>query len=465
MSATIRVPASVYRRARTHLLGEAGDERYGFFLAGVKAVPHRISLLAREFVAVREEQVHISEDGFELPPSSWLPIRNRAHAENAALIEAHSHPLGPAGFSLTDEKWSEAFAGYMLDDLPGRPYAATVWSPESVDGRLWHAAGDEWIQIDELCVLSTRVERVRAAGPEHPRQVEETNAGSLRHSRQVRALGETGQDALKATQVGIVGLGGLGSISAIQLAYAGVRRFVLVDRDAVEDTNLNRLVGAGPADVGRLKTEVTEREILRISGTEACEIQSFGELRSAPAMEVLTQVDCLVGAVDNDAARLILNELAVAYMVPYFDLGVGIEAREGTVVEAGGRVIFVSPDGPCLLCAKGYSPRIAAEELRNPEDRKRAQALGYIAGDGDPSPSVVTLNTVVSGLGMTELLAFVAGLRSPTEYVYYDMVSGGTISTVVRRNAKCVVCAYAGRGPDVHLDRYVTETENSNATN
>src|SRR6266540_1096600 len=403
MSTTIRIPSSVYARARAHLLTEGRGEFYGSFLAGVNAISHRVDLLAREFVAVPEDQVHLSEDGFELPLSAWLSIRNRAHAENAALIEAHSHPFGPAGFSRTDEKWSAAFAAHILGDLPGRPYAATVWSPGSIDGRLWRTSGNEWIQIDELCVLSARIERVRTTGADRPQPMEGTEVASPRYSRQVKALGDAGQDELTSAQIGIIGLGGLGSISAIQLAYAGVRRFVLVDWDAVEDTNLNRLVGAGPADIGRLKTEVVEREILRISGVEKCEIQSFRELRGLRAIEALTEVDCLVGAVDNDAARLILNELAVAYMVPYFDLGVGIEARDGIVVEAGGRVTFVHPDGPCLLCATAYSPRIAAEELRNHEDRKRAQALGCISGDGDPSPSVVTLNTVVSGLGMTKL--------------------------------------------------------------
>jgi hypothetical protein len=54
--------------------------------------------------------------------------------------------------------------------------------------------------------------------------------------------------------------------------------------------------------------------------------------------------------VDNDGARLVLNELAVSYGIPYFDLGVGIEAPEGRITEAGGQLAVVLPGGPCLLC-------------------------------------------------------------------------------------------------------------------
>ena len=58
----------------------------------------------------------------------------------------------------------------------------------------------------------------------------------------------------------------------------------------------------------------------------------------------------IFGCVDNDGARLVLNELALAYRIPYFDLGVGINATDGVVSEAGGQVTAVVPSGPCLNC-------------------------------------------------------------------------------------------------------------------
>src|SRR5439155_20523044 len=96
-----------------------------------------------------------------------------------------------------------------------------------------------------------------------------------RYARQIPAVGKPCQHELRILRVGIVGLGGLGSLCALQLAYAGVRNFVLVDYDVVDASSLNRLVGAAPADIDVPKTTVMEREIRRIVGSDTCEIQSF----------------------------------------------------------------------------------------------------------------------------------------------------------------------------------------------
>src|SRR4030043_2478387 len=88
-----------------------------------------------------------------------------------------------------------------------------------------------------------------------------------RFSRQILAFGEEGQKKLAAAKVGIVGLGGMGSQIAQSLAYLGVEDFLTVDDDIVEESNLNRLVGALPVDgrEKRLKEDVTERMIMQIN--------------------------------------------------------------------------------------------------------------------------------------------------------------------------------------------------------
>src|SRR5687767_9458592 len=63
-----------------------------------------------------------------------------------------------------------------------------------------------------------------------------------RYSRQVRlkSLGEQGQKRLLGARVAIVGCGALGSFQAGALARAGIGRLVLIDRDYVELSNLQR---------------------------------------------------------------------------------------------------------------------------------------------------------------------------------------------------------------------------------
>src|SRR5438270_4399266 len=82
-----------------------------------------------------------------------------------------------------------------------------------------------------------------------------------RYSRNIALFGSEGQQRIAATSTLIVGLGGLGSHVAQQLAYLGVVNFSLVDADIVSTSNLNRLVGAEPADVAAPKVDIAGRMI------------------------------------------------------------------------------------------------------------------------------------------------------------------------------------------------------------
>src|SRR5215470_3865356 len=65
-----------------------------------------------------------------------------------------------------------------------------------------------------------------------------------RYSRQVlfAPIGEAGQQRLAASTVAIVGCGATGAASAALLARAGVGTLILIDRDFVEESNLQRQV-------------------------------------------------------------------------------------------------------------------------------------------------------------------------------------------------------------------------------
>ena len=83
-------------------------------------------------------------------------------------------------------------------------------------------------------------------------------------------LGQDSQTAIEGAAIGIVGLGGGGSHILQQCAHLGVRRFRLFDADAVDHTNLNRLVGASLVDalVETPKTCVGQREHLTPTCTQ-----------------------------------------------------------------------------------------------------------------------------------------------------------------------------------------------------
>lgn len=69
------------------------------------------------------------------------------------------------------------------------------------------------------------------------------------------------QARLESARIVVLGVGGLGGWSALSLACCGVGEMLLVDGDRVEESNLNRQVLYGEADVGRLKVEVAAERL------------------------------------------------------------------------------------------------------------------------------------------------------------------------------------------------------------
>ena len=78
-------------------------------------------------------------------------------------------------------------------------------------------------------------------------------------------LGDEAQEHLKGCTVAVFGLGGVGSFAAEALARAGIGRMILVDRDVVTISNLNRQLVALHSTLGRPNAEVMRERILDIN--------------------------------------------------------------------------------------------------------------------------------------------------------------------------------------------------------
>lgn len=84
-------------------------------------------------------------------------------------------------------------------------------------------------------------------------------------SRNELAIGTEGVELLKNTTVAILGVGGVGSFAAEACARSGVGRIILVDKDNVDITNINRQLVAYISTIGRSKSEVMKERIADIN--------------------------------------------------------------------------------------------------------------------------------------------------------------------------------------------------------
>lgn len=84
-------------------------------------------------------------------------------------------------------------------------------------------------------------------------------------SRTELLIGKENVKKLNKSKVAIFGIGGVGSYVVEGLARAGVGKFVLIDKDKVDITNLNRQIIATHKTVGKAKVEVSKERILEIN--------------------------------------------------------------------------------------------------------------------------------------------------------------------------------------------------------
>lgn len=92
-------------------------------------------------------------------------------------------------------------------------------------------------------------------------------------SRNELAVGSEGVDLLKNTTVAILGVGGVGSFAAEACARSGIGKIILVDKDNVDITNINRQLVAYTSTIGRSKSEVMKERILDIN--PECEVHDL----------------------------------------------------------------------------------------------------------------------------------------------------------------------------------------------
>lgn len=98
---------------------------------------------------------------------------------------------------------------------------------------------------------------------------------SLLHqfSRNELAIGKDGVKRMADMTVAILGVGGVGSFAAEACARSGIGRIILIDKDDVDITNINRQLVAYLSTIGRSKTEVMKERIQDIN--KDCEVISL----------------------------------------------------------------------------------------------------------------------------------------------------------------------------------------------
>ena len=95
---------------------------------------------------------------------------------------------------------------------------------------------------------------------------------SNQFSRTEMLIGKENVEKLHNKKVAIFGIGGVGSFVLEGLVRAGVENFVLIDKDEVDITNINRQIIATHATIGKPKVQVAKERIIEINPNAKVEI-------------------------------------------------------------------------------------------------------------------------------------------------------------------------------------------------
>jgi molybdopterin-synthase adenylyltransferase len=172
-----------------------------------------------------------------------------------------------------------------------------------------------------------------------------------RYSRQVlfAGIGEAGQQKLHAAHVALVGCGATGAAAASLLARAGAGTLTLIDRDFVEESNLQRQVLFDEQDASESlpKAEAARRKIALFNS--AVEVRAHvADLTPGNIHELLSGATLVLDATDNFETRYLLNDYAIEQSKPWiYSAAVGAYAVTMNVLPN---------DTACLACIFPEAP-------------------------------------------------------------------------------------------------------------
>lgn len=230
-----------------------------------------------------------------------------------------------------------------------------------------------------------------------------------RYQRQIKIIGDVGQEKLKKTKVLIAGAGGLGSVISVYVAVAGIGTIRIVDHDVVELSNLNRQILHWDLDVGREKTESARDKLQSINPDVEVET-IFTTIDGDNVNDLVGDSDLIIDAMDNFPVRYLLNKTALMKNIPLF---------HGAISGFNGQATSIIPgETACLRCIFPKAP-----------PTKTFPVIGTTCG-------------IVGCIQATEAIKYILGMGEllKSRLLLWDGLNARTDEIPIVRNPDCDDC-------------------------
>src|SRR3989344_5046921 len=242
-----------------------------------------------------------------------------------------------------------------------------------------------------------------------------------RYSRQIllKEIGRDGQEILQNKKVAIVGVGALGTVAAELLARAGVGSLILIDRDVVEESNLQRQTLFDEKSIGKNKATAAEKRIKEVN--PEINVEPYAIHLNPQNIRLLQSADLVLDCTDNLQTRFLIND----YCKKEKKLWIYAAA-----IKTSGYVMPIFPNGPFLQC--------------------------FLTESGQETCDTVgVLNTIpvsIASLQATLALKLLLGKEIEPTLHHYDIWNQNFKKLNIRPKENCPTCT----GKYLHLERKET---------
>lgn len=249
--------------------------------------------------------------------------------------------------------------------------------------------------------------------------VPDSPSNLFRYSRQMLlpGFGELGQRRLLASHAVIVGVGALGCGVADLFARAGVGTITLIDRDIVEETNLQRqsLFTEADARAGVPKADAAAARLRLVnSSISICPIAA--DVTSRTIGRLLAGASVVIDGTDNFATRYLLNDHAVKEGIPWVYAGaIGTGVATMTIIPG---------ETACLRCV--------FEDVPFPGTGGTCETVGVLG------PAIALVSAIQAAEGLKLLIgqanSICRGVRA------FDLWHNTSRTIEAQRAPDCVCC-------------------------
>jgi hypothetical protein len=431
---SVAVPAAIAHAMQEHLIRGDGQEDVLIATYLLSTGRSRTTALIQTviFPEPGERLVHGSAS---FTSGYVLRAANQAQALGHGLVLLHSHPSGRnwQGLSRPDH---DTESGYLR--------IAEAVTKQPLVGMTLGGVNDAWSARFWFAEeRPTWAESVRVVGSKLQltwnEELRPAPTITRKQKRTVSSWGATAQASIGRLRVLVVGAGSVGLDVAQRLSATGLADVGVMDFDAVEAVNLDRMIGATRLDaaLGRGKAAVAAR-LMRSASTAARFTAHVHEESITDPVGVASALDydVIISCVDGPWARAVLNALSYTDLIPVIDGGIAIETfPDGRMRGASWRSHTLVPGQPCMLCTRQLDVNEVTLDKQGLLDKAE-----YIAAAGRAEPShqnVAALSASVSAALLAQFVSLVAhpaqrGTPGPLRYT----LSTHTLEHLTDRSAE-----------------------------